>query len=1647
VTRLALLFLAIGAGLAGGDFGVVLNEINYHPLGGEPRLEFVELLNGGTDHADLSGWILEGGVRFAFPAGVTLAPGAFAVVAADPAYLAAASGVAGAYGPWDGELDNDGAVLGLRRPDGVRINFVRYDDDEPWPGMPDGEGATLELRSARLDNDFAWSWQASAYAGGTPGAANSAGAAAVRPVRINEVARMGAAYWVEIVRTGPEPFALGGCILARGAGMAVRHTFAPAVVDTFLAVPLAFEPPYGADVYVLLHPDGRTIIDTCEPRFAADAQSFGRFPDGDDNVASFAEATWNAPNVSPVRDDVYMSEIMYHPAHTGTPPAEPLGLEYVAIASRAAFAVDLGGWRFTKGIHFAFPEGTILAPGAELVVARDAAGFRAARPAVPPSAVIGDFDGVLLNSREKIILRDAWHNVIDAVAYADDGFWPPDADGGGAALCLRTSRKTGSNCAAAWEAVAGGTPGVAPADRAIAPLVLDPRHDPPVPRSNERVLVTCRVADSDAVASVELRYRVNTGAAIAAPMRDDGTGGDETAGDGRYAVLIGPFPDNALVAFHILADDGDTAGVVTDAPGSGRDFLFLVDDDPPPANGAVCYRVLMTEAVWQTLTTRDVTSDVLLDATFIDDGGAIRYNAGIRYRGAGSRTATLKSYRIAFGDAERMRGIKLLNLNRQSTQKQHLAMDIFKRAGLPYSQEWMVNLWIHGAWDSRYLRVEAVDDDFCTRNFGEDDGELYRGLEVDALGQSADFTYLGTSPNSYRPLYERVNGDWVHETYEKVMALCEVLDPARTPDAEFAAAVAPLIDVEEWLLFFAAQACLSNNEGNIAKDKGDDYFIYFRRRDGKAVLIPWDFDTCFYSASEQLFRPTVASIRRFLRHPAFAPGYHAWLEKLMDGAFSRRECRARLALITPQYTFGERDAVDSYWTARMGWLYEHVPRRLRGGLDEASAQALIAKGESWRYFKGTAEPSGGDLRWTQVGFDDASWPEGPSGFGFGDGDDATELNDMYNGYTTVFVRKAFALSDPAAVQALTLRVDYDDGFAAYLNGQRIAARNAPVGTPLSTWTATASREAGTPESIDVSAALGILRTGENVLAIVGLNRTIDSSDASLVPELFAGEGGTGGGCGERCLATSATGVFRGAAPVVRTRRVDIAGAPAGYDYLTGAWAGSAALAPGLNAVTVRAFGEDGVIVGSYTFTVQRLTAMQTLQGTLAADLTLTKNGGPYYLAGAGLTVPAGRTLAIEPGATVLAAGGASILVLGRIDASGTQAEPILFLGARCDAPWAGIGMRDTGIRDADPVHRLRWCTFRRGVRRDDFTGCVSPHNARLLLESCRFEDIRDNAVDAVDARVEIRTCEFEEIYEAVHTTDSEVLVSGCRFSGMIGDKDAIDLDGEGAGPCRIENCLITDGMDDGIDLGGSTCSIVGNVLFGLGDKAVSCETQGRGPTVVSGNVIARSGTGIAVKDDAVVIGDRNTVTGCQEGLLVVSKTGTGEGGNGTFDSCIAWGNRDDVTTDALSVFALTFSDAGGEAVWPGTGNIREDPRFVDDAANDFRLLPDSPCLGAGKDGADMGALGVGTADPAFVRGDANGDGRLDLSDAVFVLLHLFRGRPAPCLDACDANDSGVLDIADAVFALAYLYGGGEAPRAPFPAAGPDPTPDGLTCGE
>jgi hypothetical protein len=82
----------------------------------------------------------------------------------------------------------------------------------------------------------------------------------------------------------------------------------------------------------------------------------------------------------------------------------------------------------------------------------------------------------------------------------------------------------------------------------------------------------------------------------------------------------------------------------------------------------------------------------------------------------------------------------------------------------------------------------------------------------------------------------------------------------------------------------------------------------------------------------------------------------------------------------------------------------------------------------------------------------------------------------------------------------------------------------------------------------------------------------------------------------------------------------------------------------------------------------------------------------------------------------------------------------------------------------------------------------------------------------------------------------------------------------------------------------------------------------------------------------------------------------------------------------------------------------------------------------------------------FRRGDANGDGRFDISDPISILGCLFLGDACPsCRDAADANDDGLFDITDAVYILYWRFLDGTRPAAPHPDCGPDPTADDVDC--
>ena len=164
-------------------------------------------------------------------------------------------------------------------------------------------------------------------------------------------------------------------------------------------------------------------------------------------------------------------------------------------------------------------------------------------------------------------------------------------------------------------------------------------------------------------------------------------------------------------------------------------------------------------------------------------------------------------------------------------------------------------------------------------------------------------------------------------------------------------------------------------------------------------------------------------------------------------------------------------------------------------------------------------PPNGSLgqTWTQPGFNDNAWAAGTMDLGYENlsgYENLIRLNvrPAMNGIrASCYLRLPFAAVPSADVLTLTLRMRYDDGFAAWLNGTPLptASRNAPA-TPVWNSAATADHddlEAVQYEDINLSQHLSLLNAaGPNVLAVHGLNSSSTSSDFLIGPQLILTRG-------------------------------------------------------------------------------------------------------------------------------------------------------------------------------------------------------------------------------------------------------------------------------------------------------------------------------------------------------------------------------------------------------------------------------------------------------------------------------------------------------------------------------------------------------------
>ena len=200
------------------------------------------------------------------------------------------------------------------------------------------------------------------------------------------------------------------------------------------------------------------------------------------------------------------------------------------------------------------------------------------------------------------------------------------------------------------------------------------------------------------------------------------------------------------------------------------------------------------------------------------------------------------------------------------------------------------------------------------------------------------------------------------------------------------------------------------------------------------------------------------------------------------------------------HRLGQGEIVLSQYRLNRRYGIDAVATRLTQNLLCYALGALVARGSEWRY-----DDTGTDLgtAWRARTYDDSAWQAGDAVLGYGESyvDTTVSYGGQANDkHVTTYFRRRFRADNPTAIGRLTLHALYDDGFVAYLNGQEVARRSMGSGS-VTFNTPASSHEGDAYETIDLTAHIGKLRTGENVLAVEVHQTGATSSDLVMDMEL------------------------------------------------------------------------------------------------------------------------------------------------------------------------------------------------------------------------------------------------------------------------------------------------------------------------------------------------------------------------------------------------------------------------------------------------------------------------------------------------------------------------------------------------------------------
>ncbi|NGO39706.1 hypothetical protein G4L39_09915 [Limisphaera ngatamarikiensis] len=407
-----------------------------------------------------------------------------------------------------------------------------------------------------------------------------------------------------------------------------------------------------------------------------------------------------------------------------------------------------------------------------------------------------------------------------------------------------------------------GTPGL-PNSRRVAnagPAIYEVRHDPPLPDANEPVRVTCRVEDPDGVSLVRLRYRVDPSSTLTSvTMRDDGTGGDEVAGDGVYTAQLPGFSAGTLVAFRITATDRRGASSTFPAGAPAQECLIRWGD-PVPFGTFAHYHLWFTAATASART--EGLDNTWRDSTLVYGNHRVIYNTGFRDKGSpyhggrGDIAAKTPADEPLLGVQRRVFASTGNGGSEATGIRSQLAAWYAQQLGIPYLHAHYIRLYFNGS----LFRPDIMEDleepnhDYAERWFPADGtGDLYKiavwfefqDNNRDFNATSATIERFVTLNNEYK--LARYRWNWQRRTrdgdannYRQFFDLVTAMNDTST---NYVPGILNLVDMEQWMRVLCFDFAMGNWDAWSYR-VGQNMYLY-RPRGGKWVLIPWDIDFTF----------------------------------------------------------------------------------------------------------------------------------------------------------------------------------------------------------------------------------------------------------------------------------------------------------------------------------------------------------------------------------------------------------------------------------------------------------------------------------------------------------------------------------------------------------------------------------------------------------------------------------------------------------------------------------------------------------------------------------------------------------------------------------------------------------------------------------